>query len=133
MPSYTSSHRPISTRIAGSILASFMAIFPLSPALARPEGEVVVTAAEPEDVLVTRVFYSDLNLQNDAGFARLDARVRSAVRQVCPLVSARDLREALDHRECRRSAFNQANTQIDELRSQQHASRVGSITIASRR
>jgi UrcA family protein len=126
--------RSLSTFIAAGFLASVMATAAVSTAYARPGNEVVVTAPKiPEDTLIAYVFYGDLNINAEAGMARLTARVSGAVKQVCPDTTHLNLKESAHNRQCRQDAFSQANRQIERIKSEQFASRSGSISIAARR
>jgi UrcA family protein len=111
-----------------------MATAAVSTAYANPRNEVVVTAPKlPEDTLVAYVFYGDLNINSEAGMARLNGRVSGAVKQVCPIGTHLDLKESAHNRQCRQDAFSQANRQIERIRTEQFASRSGSVSIAARR
>jgi UrcA family protein len=126
--------RSLSTFIAAGFLASVMATAAVSTAYANPRNEVVVTAPKlPEDTLVAYVFYGDLNINSEAGMARLNGRVSGAVKQVCPIGTHLDLKESAHNRQCRQDAFSQANRQIERIRTEQFASRSGSVSIAARR
>jgi UrcA family protein len=126
--------RSLSTFIAAGFLASVMATAAVSTAYANPRNEVVVTAPKlPEDTLVAYVLYGDLNINAEAGMARLNSRISGAVKQVCPIETHLNLRESAHNRQCREDAFSQANRQIDRIRSEQFASRSSSISIAARR
>jgi UrcA family protein len=126
--------RSLATVLAAGFLTSVMATAAVSTAHANPRNEVVVTAPKlTEDTLVAYVFYSDLNINAEAGMARLNARVSGAVKQVCPIGDHLNLKESAHNRQCRQDAFSQASRQIERIKSEQFASKSGSISIAARR
>lgn len=50
-----------------------------APAFSQP----IVATAPAGEIEVVKVSYADLNLDTDAGWARLDSRLRAAARSVC--------------------------------------------------
>lgn len=75
---------------AGALAASALAILP-TVATAAPRGEAPLSA---------KVNYSDLDLSTAAGKARLNQRIKYAIRQVCQRPSSGDLRATADFNKC---------------------------------
>jgi UrcA family protein len=88
----------IRTQIVVGFAAALLAGTP-----AQAETRRAVMVAEGEEVLTATVSFADLNLSSAAGRNRLDARVRSAVKQVCPGTRSM-MNETLRAWDCERSA-----------------------------
>lgn len=69
-------------RITAAVGATLFAVAPVTPAQAETRGPSLVT--ETEEVVTAAVSFADLDLSSEAGRKRLDARLRHAVKQVCP-------------------------------------------------
>jgi UrcA family protein len=69
----------IKTQVVAGFAAALLAGTP-----AQAETRRAVVVAGREEVLTATVSFADLNLSSAAGRNRLDARVRFAVKQVCP-------------------------------------------------
>ena len=99
----------IKTHVAAAFAA---ALFAVAPAQAETRKAVVVAGAE--EVLTATVSVADLNLSSAAGRNRLDARVRSAVRQVCPGTSS-TMNERLRSWDCEQSARDEVAARIAKI------------------
>lgn len=76
------------------------------------------SAASPAFARSATVSFSDLDLDSSAGQARLDARIRSAVRSVCEAGSGnRPLAELRATARCMRDATETARTRVAAARS----------------
>ena len=92
---------------AGAIL------FAAAPAQAQTIPSTVVNGAY--EVLSAKVSFADLNLSSAAGRKRFDARVRAAVREVCPVPPNQTLAEGPQLQDCRKAAHANATSQTAKL------------------
>ncbi len=100
-------------RIKTHVAAGFAAaLFAVTPAQAETRKAVVVAGAEK--VLTATVSFADLNLSSAEGRKRLDARIRSAVKQVCPGTTSM-MKERLWDWDCERSARNDVDAKIAKI------------------
>jgi UrcA family protein len=99
----------IKTQVAAAFAA---ALFAVSPAQAETGKAFVVAGAE--EVITATVSFADLNLSSAAGRNSLDARVRAAVRRVCPGTSS-ILNEKLREWDCEQSARNEVAAKITKI------------------
>ena len=77
-----------------------------------------ISAATPAFARSATVSFGDLDLDSSAGQARLDARIRSAVRTVCEAGSGnRPLTELRATARCMRDATETARTRVAAARS----------------
>lgn len=80
---------------------------------AQSRNDVTIYApAVPENALVRFVSYADLNLASLEGRARLESRVRGAVRRVCPEGHPGDLTTAGLTGRCQSAAWEGARPQM---------------------
>ena len=84
-----------------------------SPALGR--SPIVVTAPQPENLVVRRVSYADLNLAAAAGQSALNGRVAGAVRDLCTEATGgydSSILLRYNMQSCSREAWSSARPQI---------------------
>jgi UrcA family protein len=94
-------------------LAAAASLSAVAPAQAHPAQHVVVTGA-PE-MLTARVPIADLNLSSAAGRDRLDARLRAAVREVCPATAPMPLADVMRSQDCRKAARTDVGGQVARI------------------
>jgi UrcA family protein len=85
-----------------------------TPAFGR-SGPILVTGAQPEEIVVRHVSYADLNLAVEAGQRTLDRRVGSAVTSLCTEAlggndGGTSFRYSMIH--CSNGAWNDARPQM---------------------
>lgn len=102
---------------AGMAVALFAMLSATSPASARQSNEQrneIISRARPaeEGIPTVYVHYNDLDLRNDSGVARLNGRVRFAVRQVCVPYDSAVLQFAMQSRACQRDSWARAKADI---------------------
>lgn len=64
--------------------------------------------AQPFEAVSKTISYADLDLSAKEGQARLETRIKSAIRQVCGEANPRDLSNIAIIQQCRMSAMNTA-------------------------
>lgn len=89
------------------IAAAFLALATAGATLAT--ATVPAFAEESRQVMVQ---YSDLNMAAPAGRSALQARVRTAARQVCGILPALSVKEGQEIADCREAVIAQAWNQI---------------------
>jgi UrcA family protein len=93
------------TLVAGAAIAAAS-----SPLHARPPTGVVVIA-HPEDYVIRRVSYADLNLATAPGERTLNHRVGNAVSYVCNEATG-GLSTSFEYADCRAGSWSRARPQI---------------------
>lgn len=101
----------VTNRIA--VAAAAGAILLAAPAQAQTAQNVVVQGSQ--DVRTAKVSFADLNLSSAAGRSSLEARVRGAVKQVCPSASPMPIFEFLQSQQCQQAAHAAANSRIAQI------------------
>ena len=83
------------------------------------------SAAPAQPLPRERIAIADLNLTSPAGIATLDARIRRAVRRLCP--DSVELARRMAARSCRAKAIKQVARQRDTLIARAQAERAGRV------
>ena len=94
-------------------VAASVILLAVVPAQAQTIPTAVVNGAD--DVLTARVSAVGVDLNSTAGRKRFDARIRSAVRQVCPAMANETFVDTPQLIECRRAAHSSATNQTRKI------------------
>ncbi|HUQ13818.1 MAG TPA: UrcA family protein [Novosphingobium sp.] len=85
----------------------------LASAAALAAATIPAAASADDTQRSVEVRYDDLNLESDAGQARLDQRIAGAVRSVCGVANGpQSIRQRAAQQACARDARNQATLEV---------------------
>jgi UrcA family protein len=90
------------------------AVLPIMPVVAKQHSsDIQVSSPRVDPALrTTKVSYADLNLRNEAGVARLNSRIKFAVKQVCEPMDYGNLYELRPTRDCMQNSMNHAKADV---------------------